>query len=192
MKPIQTKLLLAQAFCLCCLCAWQWYVQSVQQVRIQNLGQFAAKQAAALQEATNTLALMDHQIAERDNRITAFKHTVETNDTLVASLRHEIQVLRVDGEEMTRIVGTYQKAVDELTAKLKTGYDGIQKQNDAIKKLISQRDELVTRLNDTVRERNGIVERLNESLKDREALVVRYNELVKQVERMQKDQERVR
>lgn len=185
MKTFQQKLLLVLAFCLCGLCAWQWYVQSVQRTKIQDLGQLVSKKIAALQEATNTIATMDHQISQMDDNLTALKHTVETNDALIASQKLDLQRLRAAGDEMKQEIAEYKKAVDDLDAKLKTAYDGIQKQNDAIKKLIGQRDDLVTRLNNSIKDRNDIVVKYNDAVKNRNDVVTKYNDLVKQIEKQQ-------
>jgi uncharacterized coiled-coil DUF342 family protein len=58
-----------------------------------------------------------------------------------------------------------------LQGKLKDAYGGIQKQNEAMKELVAQRDEFVKKLNDSVKERNDIVNK--------------YNDLVSQVEKNQ-------
>ena len=49
-----------------------------------------------------------------------------------------------------------------LEAKLKDAYDGIKKQNEAIKELVAQRDEFVAKFNDSVKDRNGVVAKYNE------------------------------
>ena len=47
-------------------------------------------------------------------------------------------------------------------AKLKEAYDGIRRQNEAITNLVSQRDEFISKYNDSVRDRNRVVAKDNE------------------------------
>ena len=61
--------------------------------------------------------------------------------------------------------------MDALEAKLKDAYAGIDKQNDTITNLVSQRNDLVQKYNDEVKDRNDIV--------------TKYNDLAKQVEKLQ-------
>jgi len=58
--------------------------------------------------------------------------------------------------------------VDKLEARLKDAYDGIRKQNDAIKQLTTQRDEFVQKLNDSIKDRNDIVTKYNDLVKSME------------------------
>ena len=59
--------------------------------------------------------------------------------------------------------------MDTLTAKLKEAYAGIEKQNEAITNLVSQRDDFVKKFNDEVKDRNDVV--------------AKYNDLVKQIQK---------
>ena len=54
---------------------------------------------------------------------------------------------------------------------MKEAYQAVQKQNEAMKELAAQRDEFVTKYND--------------SMKDRNAIVTKYNDLVSQVQKVQ-------
>jgi peptidoglycan hydrolase CwlO-like protein len=49
-----------------------------------------------------------------------------------------------------------------LEARLKDAYAGINKQNESLKELVAQRDELVNKYNDSVKERNDIVGKYNQ------------------------------
>jgi len=54
---------------------------------------------------------------------------------------------------------------------LTEAYDGIKKQNEALKELAAQRDEYVKKFNDSVKDRNDVV--------------AKYNDLVQKVDKQQ-------
>ena len=171
MKNLQQNLLILLALGLCCLCVYQWYGQTLQRNEIQGLGQTIYNQAAAIQNYTNSIRTMDRQIAQMDARITEFKAEAKTNAALIISQKRELNRLQAVSAGLTNQVAAYQTAVENLQGKLKETYDGIQKQNEAMKALVGQRDELVNKLNDSVKDRNDVVNK--------------YNDLVSQVEKLQ-------
>ncbi len=63
MKNFQQNLLIVLALALCGLCAWQWYVQTVQRNQIDSLDQTIFKQSADIQGYTNSINTMDAEIA---------------------------------------------------------------------------------------------------------------------------------
>jgi len=117
---------------------------------------------------------MDRQIAQMDARITDLKGTVKTNEETVLAQRREINKLQISNESLTNQIVEYKKAVDTLETKLKDAYDGIKKQNEAIKELVARRDELIQKYNDSVKDRNDVVSK--------------YNDLVQQVEKARERQ----
>lgn len=171
MKNLQQNLLIIAALSLCGLCVYQWYGQTLQRNEIQTLNQLVDEKSAAIQSYTNSIRTMDRQIAEMDARITELKAEVKTNGELVIAQKREINQLRIDSEWLTNELTQYKGAVTNLQAKLKEAYDGIQKQNEAMKELVAQRDEFVKKFNDEVKDRNEVVNK--------------YNDLVQQVEKNQ-------
>ena len=171
MKNFQQNLLIIVALSLCGLCAYQWYGQTVQRNEIQILEKMVYEKSAAIQSYTNSIKTMDQQIARMDATITEFKAAAKTNADLVISQKREINRLQIDSENFTNQISEYKRAVATLEAKLKETYDGIQKQNAALKDLVAQRDEFVKKYNEGLKERNEVVNK--------------YNELAGQVERMQ-------
>jgi chromosome segregation ATPase len=170
-KNLQQNLLIIVALSLCCLCVYQWYGQTLQRNEIQTLDQLVYEKSAAIQGYTNSIKTMDRQIAEMDARLTELKTEVKTNAEVVVAQKREINQLRIDSEGLTNDLSQYKGAVTNLQTKLKEAYEGIQKQNEAMKELVAQRDEFVKKFNDEVKDRNEIVNK--------------YNELVRQVEKNQ-------
>jgi|SRR5581483_10057783 len=171
MKNFQQNLLIVLALGLCCLCAYQWYGQTLQRNEMEGLSQTISGQKSAIQSYTNSIKTMDHQIAELDARIAGLKGTVKTNDLLLLTQKREINKLEAAAEGLTNEITQYKLAVDTLNAKVKEAYDGIKKQNESIKELVAQRD--------------GFIQKLNDSVKDRNDVVSKYNELVARVEKLQ-------
>ena len=171
MKNFQQNLLILVALGLCGLCVYQWYAQTLQRNEIQKLEQTVYEQSAAIQGYTNSIKTLDGQIAQMDARITQLKAEVKTNAELVITQKREINRLQAASNGLTNQVAEYKLAVEGLQGKLKDAYGGIQKQNEAMKELVAQRDEFVKKLNDSVKERNDIVNK--------------YNDLVSQVEKNQ-------
>jgi chromosome segregation ATPase len=109
-----------------------------------------------------------------DARISEIKAAAATNAQLVVLQKAQIVQLQFQNENLTNEIAQYKSAVDELSAKLKNAYAGIEKQNVTISNLVAQRDDLVTKYNDVVSNRNDVV--------------TKYNDLVKQVEKQQDSQ----
>ena len=105
---------------------------------------------------------MDGDIAQMDARITQLKAEVKTNAELVITQQREINRLQATTAGFTNQIAEYRSAVESLQAKLKEAYAGIQKQNEAVKELVAQRDEFVKKYNDEVKDRNDIVTKYNE------------------------------
>jgi chromosome segregation ATPase len=162
MRSFQQNLLVGLALALCGLCAWQWYQQTLQRNAIDTLNQAAYEKAVAIRDYTNSIATLNHQIAQMDAQLTALRGQTRTNEQLLAAQEREILQLRVTGESLTNAITEYRQAVKALNAKLKEAYDGVQKQNDSIKQLVAQRDEFVKKYNDSVRDRNDVVAKYNE------------------------------
>ena len=171
MKNLQQNILIIGALCLCGLCVYQWYGQTLQRNEIQTLDQLVYEKSSAIQGYTNSIRTMDRQIAEMDARITELKMQVKTNAELVIAQKRDINQLQIDSEGLTNELTQYKGAVTNLQTKLKEAYEGIQRQNEAMKELVAQRDEFVKKFNDEVKDRNEIVNK--------------YNDLVRQVEKNQ-------
>jgi len=168
MKNLQQNLLIIVALSLCGLCVYQWYGQTLQRKEIQTLDQLVYEKSSAIQGYTNSIRTMDRQIADMDARITQLKTEVKTNADLVIAQKRDLNQLQIDSEGLTNEITQYKGALTNLQVKLK---EGIQKQNEAMKELVAQRDEFVKKFNDEVKDRNEIVNK--------------YNELVRQVEKNQ-------
>lgn len=161
MKNFQQKLFIVLAACLCGLCAYQWYSQAEQRVEFNRLNDLANQQSAAIQDDTNQISELQHQVSQMDANISGLRDREKTNQDTIRALRREVNGLEADGEDLTNQITQYKQAVDTLQGKLKDAYDGISKQNDAIKTLTEQRDDFVKKYNDEVTDRNNIVSNYN-------------------------------
>jgi chromosome segregation ATPase len=168
MKNFQVNLFIVLALALCGLCAWQWYEQTVQRTTIQRLNRIVYDRDAAIQNDTNSIATLNHQVDQMDASLTEMKAEAATNQQLIVSQKAEITQLQFANENFTNEIAQYKVGVDALEAKLKEAYAGIDKQNAAITNLVAQRDDLIQKYNDEVSNRNNIV--------------AKYNELAKQVQ----------
>jgi len=171
MKTFQQNLLIIVALSLCGLCVYQWYGQTLQRNEIQKLEQTVYDKSAAIQGYTNSIRTMDRHIAQMDARLTELKGEAKTNADLIISQSREINRGQITAEGLTNEITEFKGAVTNLQAKLKEAYDGIQRQNEAMKELVAQRDEFVKKYNDEVKDRNEVVNK--------------YNDLVRQVEKNQ-------
>jgi len=88
-----------------------------------------------------------------------------------SSKKAELSQLRFTGEILTNELAQYKTAVDTLESKLKDAYAGIGQQNTALTNLVSQRDDLLKKLNDSVKDRNDVV--------------AKYNDLANQIQKQQ-------
>jgi chromosome segregation ATPase len=171
MKNFQVNLFIVLAIALCGLCARQWYEQTVQRTTIQSLNRMVYDRDATIQNDTNSIATLNHQVNLMDASLTEIKAVAATNEQLVISQKAEIVQLRFANENFTNEIAQYKAGVDALEAKLKEAYTGIDKQNAAISNLVAQRNDLIQKYNGEVKNQNDIVQK--------------YNDLVKQVEQQQ-------
>ena len=162
MRNLQQNLFILVALSLCGLCVYQWYGQTLQRNDIQKLEQTVFEKSAAIQGYTNSIQTLDRQIAQMDARITELKAQVKTNAEWVVTQKREFNRLQATADGLTNQIAEYRSAVESLQGKLKDAYSGIQKQNEAMKELVAQRDEFVKKLNDSVKERNDIVNKYND------------------------------
>ena len=171
MKSFQQNLLIVLALGLCLLCAFQWHGQTIQREQINQLNQISYDKSLEIQRYTNSMQTMEHQISQMDGQITELKGTVKTNEQTILDQKRELNKLEAQGEALTNEIAQYKEAMANLEAKLKDAYDGVKKQNVAIKQLVIERDDFLKKYNDSVNERNTIVSK--------------YNELVGQMEKLQ-------
>jgi chromosome segregation ATPase len=171
MRTFQQNLLVAVTLGLCGLCVYQWYAQTGQRNHIRKLEAAVYDKSATIQDFTNSVRTMDRQIAQMDARLTAIKAEAKNNADLLLTRSRELSRLQITAAGLTNQIADYKAAVENLQAKLKEAYSGIQKQNDALKELVAQREDLV--------------KKFNESVKDRNDIVAKYNQLAEQVEKLQ-------
>lgn len=171
MKNFHQNLLIVLALGLCVLCLYQWYDQTQERNRIEQINQLLTEKSTAIESYTNSIATMNSEIARMDASLTEIKAKAKADDETIASQKRDLNQLQITSEVLTNQITQYSNAVDTLETKLKDAYAGIQKQNTAIQELTTQRDEFVQKLNDSIKDRNTIVNK--------------YNDLVKQVLKQQ-------
>jgi chromosome segregation ATPase len=169
MKNFQQNLLIGLALALCGLCAFQWHEQTLQRNEITTMNGILYDKDVAFQDATNSIAMLNHQIEQMDASLTETKAVAATNEQLVVVQKVEIVQLQFNGANLMNEIVQYKAAVDTLTSKLREAYVGIEKQNETITNLVIQRDEFVKKFNDTVKDRNDVV--------------AKYNDIVKQIQK---------
>jgi chromosome segregation ATPase len=165
MRNFQQNLLIVLALALCGLCVYQWRVQTVQRDEIQTQNQMIYQRNADIQNYTNSLATLNFQINQMDARISEIQAAAAANEMRLASQKAQISELQFGNMALTNEVAQYGSAVDELTAKLKDAYAGIEKQDAAITNLVAQRNALAQKYNDEVKDRNDIVAKYNDLVK---------------------------
>ena len=110
MKNIQQNLLVALALCLCGLCAYQWYYQTLQRSQIQTVNQLVYEKSVAMRDATNSIATLNHQVAEMDARLTELRGTMKTNEATILDQKEELSRLRTENGALTNELARYQDA----------------------------------------------------------------------------------
>lgn len=162
MKNFQQNLLIILALALCLLCVWQWYGQTMQRNQIGGLNQLLSQKLAAIQDYTNSIHTLDGQVLQLNARITELKENIKKDSETALQQTRAVNALEVTNRALNLEITEYKSGVEKLDQKIKEAYDGIEKQNDVIKTLTTQRDELVQKLNDNVKDRNNIVTKYNE------------------------------
>ena len=161
MKNFQQNLLVILAVCLCGLCAYQWYYQTIQRGEVVKLNQVVYDESVAIRDDTNSMATLNHQISLMDSNLTELRGAAKTNAETIAAQKRELSRWQIVSEGLTNELVQYKDAVGTLTNKLAEAYAGIEKQNGVLKELATQRDEWVQKYNDEVRDRNNVVSNYN-------------------------------
>ena len=169
--PFLTNLLIALAVALCALCTYQWMRETEQRKDIQSLNNTQFQLESEIQQHTNRIHHMDARIAELVNDVTRFQDILRTNENTIIELRNDVNLLENTNQWLQTQLDVYTNAFNQATNQLSEAYDNIKKQNDLIRQVARERDEFVTKLNQSVEERNRVV--------------VQYNELVGKVEQIQ-------
>jgi len=162
MKNLHMNLLVALALGLCVLCAWQWYIQVQQHRSAQQLNDIIFRQSSEIQGYTNRVKIMDAEIAGLSARVAELKQGAMTNAQTALVQQREILRLQATGGALSNEIAQYKDATDKLEARLKEAYQGIEKQNDAIKQLAAERDDAIKKCNESMKERNALVEKYND------------------------------
>lgn len=164
MKNFLQSLLIVFALALCALCAWQWNNQVDLHKSLTSLTQSNYDLTVSIRGYTNSIGVLDRQVAQMDARLTELRDTIKSNNASSFTLQEENARLKTFSEQ-------YSNAVVALQNQIKQANDSIRRQNESVKGLVAERDEYVKRLNESIKERNEIVGK--------------YNELVKQFEEYQ-------
>jgi uncharacterized coiled-coil DUF342 family protein len=170
MKNIQMNLLVVLSMGLCGLCAWQWYVQTQLHNEGQVLQQKIFKRDSDIQGYTNSIKNMDSEIAGLSTRINELKQENTTNQYTAAQQKIEIFRLQFYSDAMSNQVVQYQSNIVLLETRLKEASAGIVKQNEAISNLVSERDDVIKKCNDSIKSQRELAAKYND-------LVDRYNKL---------------
>jgi chromosome segregation ATPase len=165
MNKFLSNLLIGCALGLCALCALQWYRETRQREEVMHLTKRVFERDSVIQTHTNSIHIMDGKIAQLESRIGELRDTVKTNDATILQQKRELTKLESIATGLTNQIEEYKAAVDVYQARLKEASVGIERQNELIKSLGDERNELVNRLNESTKERNDIVQKYNELVK---------------------------
>ena len=155
MKTSLVNLLIGCALGLCALCLWQWHVQVRQYRELATLAQTLANQSTDLQRSTNSLAVLDLQIAQQDAQLRELRNSAH-------AARVELLALQV---ETNRLTGTLTQTQAAAELHIQQANTTIRQQNELLKNMIAQRDDFVKRLNEVIQDRNAIVTKYNDLVK---------------------------
>jgi septal ring factor EnvC (AmiA/AmiB activator) len=162
MKNLQQNILIVLALALCGLCVFQWRAETLERNEIGKLNQLRKADATAIQGYTNSMALMDAQIGQLTSDIARVRKKAAQQEADLQQVRRELMDSRAEATALTNAIAQYSNAVQSLDQKLKAAYDGIKKQGVALQTVVSQRDDFVTKYNDSVKDRNAIIQKYND------------------------------
>jgi len=108
MKNFHQNLLILLAISLCALCVWQWYGQTVQRKRIENLDVILTKKSGDIQSYTNSIDTLNHQLEEMDARITELKTAATAQDQTNLAQKREIARLKLTTEILTNQLSIHE------------------------------------------------------------------------------------
>jgi uncharacterized coiled-coil DUF342 family protein len=145
------------------LCAWQWYVQTLLHNEGQDLQKTIFKQGSDIQGYTNSIKNMDAEIAGLSTRVNELKHDAAMTNEQTA-LRTKArnpppQTFQRNDEQRNRPIQRHRGQTGGQSSKRHPL--GSTKQNEAIRLLVSERDDAIKKYNDSIKERNALAEKYN-------------------------------
>jgi uncharacterized phage infection (PIP) family protein YhgE len=182
MKSFQQNLLMALAFALCGLCAWQWHFQTVQRGWLADKNREINQRETAIEGYTNSLNKMNQQFTRMDQTIAGLnddlKQSLKTNGEFIILQKRQIARLGASNDTLLSDMAQYTNAVAALQSSLDTAYDGIKKQNAVVEQLAAQRDEFIQKYTNMVNKYNDTVSQYND-------LVGKYTNVVDRLNKLQ-------
>ena len=168
MKNSLQNLLIGCALGLCVLCLWQWHVQVRQYRELAALPQTLANQSADIQRYTNSLAVLDLQIAQQVAQLRELRNSAHADQLDRLTLRGETN----------RLTATLTQTQAAAELHIQQANATIRQQNELLKNLATQRDDYVKRLNEVILDRNAAVTKYNDLVKSAAESAGSTNQLV--------------
>ena len=135
MKNRQANLLITLALALCGLCAWQWHEQTVQRDEIGELNGIVYQKNSEIQNDTNSIALLNHQLEQLDTRLTEIKSAALANEQSVASQKRLISQLEFNHLNLTNLLAQRDDFVKKFNDSVKDRNDVVAKYNELVSQL---------------------------------------------------------
>lgn len=159
MNRFLTIALAAVLALLCGLCVWQWKREADFRAVISSLSQKLEAESKAHQDSLQRVLVLEGEV----NRITKLREDAEAKylDTLAA-----LRAMQPDWLARANTIEALSRLAAAAPA-AESQNEAINRQNDLLKKLVTERDGAIQKLNARTRELNAVTEKYNRLVKER-------------------------
>ena len=161
MKNFLQNLLIFLALCLCGLVAFQWVRETDLRKRLQGLTDVVHDKSEAILNLEASVRRGRDEIQRLDGQRKQLEQTVKSNDVRIAYLSTELEKatndLRKTEKQMLVFKDAYQRTSENLT----NANQAILEQNERMKKLAEEGNEVVKKYNKLSADYNELVNKWN-------------------------------
>jgi chromosome segregation ATPase len=162
MKNFLQNLLIGFALALCVLVAFQWHREAKLRQELQTLTDDIQKQREAVLALDGAVKRGEAEILRLDGLKNQLNDVVKTNKAEITKLKADLQKSDVEFTRMTKQIDDYKTVMEKANANIKQQNDSITTQNEEMKKLATERNEVVVKFNKMAEEYNDLVKKWNE------------------------------
>jgi septal ring factor EnvC (AmiA/AmiB activator) len=157
------NLLIAFAFCLCGLIAFQWDRETKLQQQVQALTDTIHDKKVQIQDLQGTLQRTEEEVKRLDTLKNELTATVNSNQLQIAQLTKDLDKANVELERDAKQIDNYKNALEQANASIKKQNEDISKQNEELKQMATERNDAVVKYNKLVQDFNDLAKKWNEA-----------------------------
>jgi chromosome segregation ATPase len=161
MKNFLQNLLMFFALCLCGLVAFQWVRETDLRKKLQDLTNVVHDKSEAILNLEASVRRGRDEIQRLDGQRKQLEQTVKSNDVQIARLSTDLDKAANDLQKMEKQMLAYKEAYQKTSENLTNANQTILEQNERMKKLAEEGNEVVKKYNKLAADYSDLVTKWN-------------------------------